>query len=106
MEQPSVILAERVVTRLSELVNILVQKGYFTYWENAENYVDVLQQFAFSIPTQTRRLCKNSRHGKWYCTYKANKHTKWYFTFDTDEELYIVRNVMNNHTPEYPSYIR
>lgn len=106
MEQSTVILTERVITRLSELIGILVWEGYFIYWKNAEKYVDVLEQFALNIPAQTRRLCRNSRYGKWYCAYKANRHTTWYFTFDTDEKYFVNRNVLNNHTREYPTYIR
>jgi hypothetical protein len=105
MEQPTIVLTERVIIRLSRLVSILVQNGYFVYWENAEKYVDALEQFTLSIPAQTRRLCKNNSYGKWYCTYKVNRHTTWYFTFDTNEEYFVVRNVLNNHTREYPIYI-
>jgi hypothetical protein len=92
--------------KLLTLIEVLFKKEYFGFIESALEYVDKLESFALNIPQERRRLCKNPRYGKWYCKYNANKKTTWFFTFDTDGEYYLIRNVLNNHTSEYPTYIQ
>jgi hypothetical protein len=44
-------------------------------------------------------------YGEYYAVYKANKHTTWYVIFDKTNDSYIIRNIINNHTPDYPKLI-
>lgn len=32
-------------------------------------------------------------------------NTTWYATFDKENEYFIIRNVINNHTKDYPDFI-
>lgn len=91
--------------KLDELLFILTVK-YFSYMENAEEYVNNLHDFIETIPHKKYRKTNISKYGAWYCKYKPNNHTTWYFTFDTDGKRFIIRNIFNNHTKDYPRFIK
>ncbi len=95
-----------VKQKLRDLLDVLIEEDYFSYIENAEDYVDKIVDFINTIPKQKRYLTKRKQYGQWYCRYKANRHTTWFITFDTNEVIWIIRNIINNHTPDYPAFIK
>lgn len=92
--------------RLDELLTVLVENEYFGFLDTAEGYVSNIYSVIYNVATQRKFLTKRNRYGAWYCKYKANRTTTWYITFDTDGEFYIIRNIINNHTKDYPTFIR
>jgi hypothetical protein len=54
-----------VKRKLLTLIEVLFEADYFGFKESALEYVDKLEKFAFSIPEQKKRLCKNPRYGRW-----------------------------------------
>ena len=96
---------DSVVLKLVELVFVLVDKGYFTYFENAIPYVQGIRNFINELPSHRKRTTKNNRYGQYYCTYKPNKRTLYYITFDIEDDFYLVKNIFTNHTKDYPFYI-
>lgn len=101
----SVVFARKAESKLEMLVYTLYKKEYFGFMDSAIQYVRNLRAFANGIPEEKKRKCKNPRYGTWYCRYKHNQKTTWYFTFDTDGNTYIIRNVLNNHSRDYPAFI-
>lgn len=101
-----VILSNFVDDKLDNLIDILFQKEYFGFRSDAKIYVDALYTFIYTIPQQKRHICKNPKHGFYYCRYKQNHNTTWYITFDTENEIYLVKNIFNNHTLDYPVFIK
>ncbi len=104
MEQ--VILTSFADDKLVELANILYEKRYFGFRHDAKKYVSKIYHFIYSIPQQRRKQTKNKKYGAFYCSYKPNRHTHYFITFDTENDLYIIKNVINNHTKDYPAFIR
>lgn len=91
--------------KLDGLVSILYEKNYFSFKEQAKKYVAEIYDFIVTIPTRKHRICKDPIYGRYHCSFKPNKRTSWYVTFDIENEVYLVRNIFNNHTGEYPEFI-
>lgn len=101
-----VIITRSVHTKMDVLVDRLHSSKYFGNRKDAKSYVDALHSFMNSIATQRHRPTINPKYGAWYCEFKPNRHTSWFVTFDKKEERYIVRNLINNHTKDYPAFIK
>ena len=101
-----VIVSEYVLSRLNAISKILIYEGYFSYEENAISYVDEIADFINSIPKQKLRNCQNPEHGSYYCKFTPNKNTTWYITFDREADTYLIKNIFNNHTSDYPEFIK
>lgn len=104
--QNKVIITRFVRNKIRNLLKILIEENYFSFEENAQVYISDLINFMFQIPELRHHHSPNEKFGKWYCRYKPNKHTTWYITFDTDGETYLVKNIINNHTRDYASFLR
>jgi hypothetical protein len=98
-------LAPLVLDKLKELSKKLYEDEYFGFIEDSENYVQNLREFIFSIPSLKRRLTANNKFGSFYCKYKHNHKTTWYATFDIEDDFYLIKNITNNHSPDYPNFI-
>lgn len=101
-----VIISPLVIEKLQSLVLILFEKEYFSYIENANAYVDNIFDFILTIPALKKKHTKNTKHGTYYCSYKANRHTTYFITFDYEDYVYLVRNITNNHSRDYPAFIK
>jgi hypothetical protein len=106
MENQTIILQPLVVQKLNYLFDTLIFKGYFSYAENATAYIEGLKDFIKSIPEQKPKPTHNKQPGSWYCKYKPNNNTTWYISFDTDGSTFLIRNIFNNHSEEYPIFIK
>jgi len=93
-------------TRLSDLLDALINEGYFYIFENAEEYVNDIYNFIYTLPEQQKYNVQNTKYGAFYCRYKANAHTTYYIIFDIIAEVYYVNYILNNHTHEYVIYIK
>ena len=88
---------------LSNLIDILYEKGYFGYKESAKEYVvDLRNKIELSLPLLTHRLprCRRKIYGKHtkYITVRKNRHTSYYIFFLKKGDKYIVTYIGNNHT--------
>lgn len=83
-----------------------IQKEYFGFKQSAKDYVDFIVDFMFTIPTLKYKSTLNPKYGTYYCTYKHNAKTSWYICFDVEGNLYNIKNITNNHSADYPKYIR
>lgn len=101
-----VAISKAVKIRLETLVFTLFEKGYFAVWENAEEYVAGISDFMFTVPDKQCYSTLNKKYGKLYCQYKPNKRTTWYIIFDHEDDLYVIRHLINNHTKEYVEFIK
>jgi hypothetical protein len=97
-----IITTEDVKIVLDELFNILLEKHYFSYQENARLYVDRLTRYAEQyigiFPGKDAPLYF-SRYGSdlKYITYRANKTTAWYIFYQQKENVFLIRHITNNH---------
>ncbi|MCZ2225049.1 MAG: hypothetical protein LC122_15610 [Chitinophagales bacterium] len=103
MEQ--IVIRKELLNKLDELIRLLFENEYFSYYEDAEQYVDNIRMFIKTIPQQKIKPTLIKTYGAYYCQYKPNKHTTWYITFDTDGKTWLIKNIFNNHTKDYPRYI-
>jgi hypothetical protein len=104
MEQ--IIIFEKVRTQLKNINQKLHSKKYFGTKELATAYVLALIEFINTIPNATHKRTKNPRYGAYYCRYKYNSKTSWYISFDIEGDLYNIKNITNNHSADYPRFIR
>jgi hypothetical protein len=101
-----VVITGFAIDKLETLIDTLYEKGYFGFYTEAQHVVSKIIDFIYTVPVQRKRPTINSKYGKFYCRYKANDNTTYYVCFDAVDELYIVKNIINNHTWEYPYYIK
>jgi hypothetical protein len=100
-----VIVSEFVEYSLKKITKALYENEYFAYIEDSENYVQNLREFFLSIPEQKARKIVNKRYGNFYCKYKHNNKTTWYVGFDTEDDVYLIKFLTNNHSSDYPKFI-
>jgi hypothetical protein len=100
-----IVVKPLVTKKQAELVRALIRKGYFASETAAFAYADAISNFIQTISKQTIHKTKDTSFGQYYATYKANRHTSWYVLFDMSNDRYIIRNLINNHTPDYPKFI-
>jgi len=84
----------------------LYKAEYFGFRESAIDYSNKILDFIYTIPTLKKKPTKRNKYGNWYCAYKYNSKTTWYITFDVEDNIYLVTHITNNHTTDYPKYIR
>lgn len=100
-----VLFLPEVEEYLYELAEILYQKEYFGFKENAANYVKKLvTEIIGSLPNKHKKIAPEyfSKYGKnmFYTNFRRNKNTQWYvfFTVYEKEQVYLVRYIETNHT--------
>lgn len=84
-----------------ELILILFLKDYFSFFEDADNYVQKI--YAYVRGNITTYPAKNTpefykQYGENYLLYKANANTTWYIFFSQVKDVYFVQYITNNHT--------
>lgn len=98
-----IIYAASVREYLKEVSEILYEKEYFGFEDDAAEYIDLL---TLDInETLPRRLKKPapayfSRYGKgmYYSVFKKNNNTSWYVFFNHEDDIYYIRYIGNNYT--------
>ncbi|MEO7312661.1 MAG: hypothetical protein ABIX01_19905 [Chitinophagaceae bacterium] len=100
-----IIYTPRAKKKIEQLFTALLKKGYFFEVENALDYIANIDKAISNISDATHHKTKNPYFGKWYIKYKANRKTTWYIFFDKDNEGYLIKNIINNHTNDNPRYI-
>lgn len=103
MEQ--IIIFEKVRIQLRNISKKLHSKKYFGTLALVDVNVLNLIDFINAIPTDTHKRTKNQKYGAYYCTYKHSNKTSWFIIFDKEGELYNIKNIINNHTKDYLTFI-
>jgi len=93
---------------LNDLITILFEKGYFSFEDSAQKYVDeLLDDIITDLPTKLKKPAPEyftDRYGEglYYAVFSKNKQTQWYAFFKIyqikGELFYQVRFIANNHT--------
>lgn len=91
-----------VLAYLSELFDILIEKGYFSFYETSAQYIDDLANFIrenIHITPHKKAPFFFTRYGSnlFYITYQRNKQTSWYIFFEEAHQYYLIRHITNNH---------
>jgi hypothetical protein len=93
---------------LSDLIRILFEKEYFSFEDNAIEYVtDLVSEIEMDLPFKVRKQAPEYflRYGKdlYYSSFRKNRETTWYvfYTIHHDEDLgtevFLIRYISNNH---------
>ncbi|WP_462218931.1 hypothetical protein [Ferruginibacter sp.] len=98
-------LAPELAYQLNDLIDVLFIAEYFGFKQTAIDYVTDIENFIYTIPNQKHKICKNKKHGIYFCKYKRNHHTTWYIIFDKVNEFYLIKYITNNHTTDYLSLV-
>ena len=98
-----VIFDGQVLNYFDELVFTLFKKEYFSFPENAKEYVDKIVGFVtveiFTFPH--KKTPKSLQYlGSNYIFYKSNPRTTWYIFFEKRENNFLITGVINNHCKE------
>ena len=96
-----IIILPELAYKLTDLINRLYKDEYFGFMDSARDYVSIIFDFIYTIPDQHRKRTKNPALGFWYCKYKHNHNTTWYITFDLEDDIFLIKDITNNHTEEY-----
>jgi hypothetical protein len=100
-----VIISAYADNKLLELVDIFYNYEYFGFRVDAKNYVDEIYDFIYTIPSLKHKPATNQTLGSLYCKYKPNRNTTWYVFFDVENDIYLIKNIVNNQSKDYPIYI-
>ena len=101
-----VIALPEVREYLMELINILYEKEYFGFEENAQKYVeelflDIKNNLPLKLKTPAPPYFDRSGKKMLYSTFRKNKATQWYVFFNVyqkDGEItFTIRYISNNH---------
>ena len=98
-----ILFAPEVDQYLTELIQLLFDKGYFSFYEDADKYVTSL---ILDIKASLNRKLKKRaplyflRYGKdlYYSVFKKNTNTQWFVFFNGEDDMYYIRYIGNNHT--------
>jgi hypothetical protein len=79
---------------------VLLRKEYFSYQENAEEYVtkitlQIENDLHFTKCDKTPK--KLLRFGNFYSKFKGSHRSTWYVFFNKKDSRYFVKFVTNNH---------
>ena len=91
-----------VLFELEELFVVLIDKGYFSYYEQANDYVSGLINYIdnniSSLPKYRApdnfKVYGASLH---YIFYRRSQHTTWYIMFEIIGDTYYIKHITNNH---------
>jgi hypothetical protein len=91
-----------VLLFLDELIDILIENGYFSFYEYAANYIEDMVNYVKNnifIKPHITAPDHFSKYGKdlFYITYNSNKRTTWYIFFQKTGSFYFIRYITNNH---------
>ena len=97
------IYQNNVLDYFDELTYKLFELEYFGFVESSENYIDRIVDFVEeniqNFPKRKTPL-KLIRFGRYYIFFKINPRTTWFIFFETNNEDFIVTNIINNHCSE------
>jgi len=103
-----VLFSPRVQNFYYELEAVLLEKGYFNFKKNADNYVAELSRGIQNNLPNLRHKPAPERYAKYgedlhYASFIKNKRTTWYAFFtkyqdENNEIIYLVHYIGNNHT--------
>ena len=87
---------------LFDLIELLFSKNYFSFPEQAIDYVFKIRQYiesSITIAYKRKAPPYFSRYGESmsYFVYKANTNTSWYIFFQQKADTYLIRYITNNH---------
>jgi len=103
----SVLFIPEIQDYYYELESVLFEKGYFSYKDSADKYVESLfLAIKNDLPRLRHRQAPEyyDKYGKgmYFASFKKNRHTTWYAFFtkyeENEETFYLVRYIGNNHT--------
>jgi hypothetical protein len=83
-----------------DLIDQLFRQDYFTYRENAIDYVEKL---VFYINDSIHQLPHKKspksllKYGDFYIFYNSNPRTTWYIFFSKKRSTYLIKHITNNH---------
>lgn len=93
--------SEEVETYLNQLIDILFEKEYFGFKEDAQIYVAKIKWFIddnISVYPPKKVPIELKEFGEKYILYKANPQTTWYIFYIQDEHRFLIKFITNNHT--------
>lgn len=98
-----VIFSAKLNEQLEALVFILFKEDYFSFINNAIEYVNKIYDFVYNdiLTFPHKKTPKQLKHlGSNYIFYKSNSRTTWYIFFEKFNNNYLITGVLNNHCEE------
>ncbi len=98
-----IIFAPEVSIYLKEITEILYEKEYFGFEEDAIDYIEtIIVDILETLPHRVRKMAPTyfSRYGKEmsYSVFKKNDNTQWYVFYNLEDDIFYIRYIGNNHT--------
>ena len=98
-----IIFKDEILFYFDELITTLFFEEYFSYAENAQEFVAKIVDFVINeihnFPhKKTPKVL--SYLGSNYIFYKSNKRTTWYIFFERKDTDFLITGISNNHCEE------
>ncbi len=103
-----IIYSTLFVSELDDLGKVLYQQIYFSFVEDVDHYIDKIYDFVehnIEYPISRNSPKNFQKYGKKYLRYDATNQTSWYIFFDQKDHRFLVNNILNNHSQEFPELI-
>jgi hypothetical protein len=87
---------------IKDLLDVLINKQYFSYSNDAKEYIDKLLFHCYNYipilpgkkaPERFKRYGRDLR----YITYRPNRQTTWYIFYQQRNDVFVVTYITNNH---------
>src|SRR5690606_8742377 len=93
---------KKVLEFFDELFDLLIDKGYFSFYETSAKYLEDLIQFVednIEIFPHKNAPDYFSKYGSnlFYISYERNSQTTWYIFFEKGIDFYFIKYITNNH---------
>jgi hypothetical protein len=98
-----IIYSKNFENYLIDLIDLLFYKDYFSYLENAENYVVRLKEEIdnyIDLKQHYPSPEELSVYGKQFIIISLNKKTSRYVFFDKKDNRYLIQYITNNHNEQ------
>ncbi len=98
-----ILFEKEVIDFLDNLIFDLYIENYFSYTENAEDYVikiiDFINESIENFPAKNTPN-KLYLYGSKYIFYKSNQRTTWFIFFEQKKQTILITHIFNNHCKE------
>lgn len=93
---------KNVLLFFDSLYDVLIEKGYFSFYQTSAKYIEDLVLFVEeNIETTPHKEAPahfaNYGNQLHYISYIRNKQTTWYIFFEMTPNHYFIKHITNNH---------
>ncbi len=99
----TIVFSKEVENYLFNLMEVLYNKEYFSYYETSNKYVSkLIKEIKTTIHLKQKHNTPFNlkKHGLYYKKFSINKGTSWVVFYNYSKGTYYINYISNNHAPD------